>query len=172
MSFAGTILSIITNSGSFVNRWGYLGIFIVSLISASSILFPIPSFVVIFTFGAVFDPFFVALFGALGATVGNMTGYFLGLGGKEILEDRYGKKLNRMKKTFKKYKGPLWITFMNATPLPEDVVSIFCGVVRYDFNKYLLATLIGQLILALILAYSGFYSVNWVLDYFGLEIGF
>lgn len=172
MTFTEMIINIITNSESFVNEWGYLGIFIVSLVSASSIIFPIPGFIIIFTFGAIFDPFLVALFGSLGATIGNITGYFLGLGGKEILEDKYGKKLDKIKEGFKKYKGPLWIVILNASPLPEDLVSIFCGVVRYDFKKYMLATFIGQLILALILAYSGFYSVNWVLDYFGLGMVF
>ena len=172
MGLTEFITYILTNSESFVSKWGYLGIFIVSLISSSSVLFPLPGFLVIFTFGAVFNPFLVALFGALGGAIGNITGYFIGLGGKEILENKYGKKLEKIKKGFTKYKGPLWIILLNASPLPEDLVSIFCGIIRYDFRKYIIATFIGQFILSLILAYAGFYSVHWVLDYFELKLFF
>lgn len=172
MSLSEVIINIIINSEGFVSKWGYLGVFIVSLISSSSVLFPLPGFIVIFTFGAVFNPFLVALFGALGATTGSITGYLVGLGGKEILKNKYGKKLKKIKKEFAKYKGPLWIIVLNASPLPEDIVSIFCGVIKYDFRKFIIATFIGQMILCLILAYSGFYSVHWVLDYFKLNIFF
>jgi membrane protein YqaA with SNARE-associated domain len=172
MGLTQIVIKILTNSEAFVSRWGYLGIFIVSFISSSSVLFPLPGFIVIFTFGAVFNPLLVAFFGALGATAGSITSYFLGLGGKEILENKYGKKLNKIKKGFTKYKGPLWIVALNASPLPEDLVSIFCGIIRYDFKKFILATFIGQMILTSILAYSGFYSVNWILDYFKLKVFF
>jgi len=171
MTLTEIFISIITNSQNFVNKWGYLGIFIVSLVGSSSIIFPLPTFVILFTFGAIFNPFLVGLIGALGTSIGNLTSYVLGLGGKEILENKYSKKLNSINKTFKKYGAPIWIFLVNVTPLPDDIVGIFCGVIRYDFKKYFIAMFIGQLILSLILAYSGFYSLNWVLDYLQPRLG-
>jgi len=154
-----------------VNKWGYLGIFIVSLVSSASILLPLPSFVIIFTFGAVYDPFWVALAGSFGASIGNVTSYFIGLGGKELLEDKYAKRLKKIKDVFKKYGAPLWIILVHATPLPDDIVGIFCGVIRYDFRRYILYSFIGVMILYLILAYSGHYSINWVLDFLQPRLG-
>lgn len=171
MGITEIVVYIISNSHNFVSRWGYVGIFIVSLVSSASILLPLPSFVIIFTFGAVYDPFWVALAGTLGASIGNITSYFLGLGGKELLEDRYSKRLKKIKDTFKKYGAPLWIILVHVTPLPDDIVGIFCGVIRYDFRKYFLYSFIGLLILYLILAYSGHYSINWVLEFLQPRLG-
>lgn len=171
MAITEILIHIITNSHNFVNKWGYLGIFLVSLIGSASIILPLPTFVILFTFGAIFNPLLVALVGALGMSLGNLTSYLLGLGGKEILEDKHSKRLDSIKKTFNKYGAPLWILLVNATPLPDDIVGIFCGVIRYDFRKYFIVMFIGQLILSLVLAYSGFYSLNWVLDYLQPRLG-
>ncbi|MDI6825792.1 MAG: VTT domain-containing protein [Candidatus Aenigmarchaeota archaeon] len=171
MSLTQIFLHIIINSHSFVNKWGYLGIFIVSLVSSASIIFPVPSFVILFSFGAIFNPLLVAIVGALGASIGNTTSYILGLGGKEILEDKYEKKLEKIKDTFKKYGAPFWIILVNATPLPDDIVGIFCGIIRYDFRRYFLYMFIGEVILALLLSYSGYYSINWVLEFLQPRLG-
>lgn len=172
MSITEIFISILTNSYNFVNKWGYLGIFLVSLVSSATIIFPIPIFLILFSFGAILNPFLVALIGSIGATIGNLTSYFLGLGGKEVLENKYGKKLEKIKKTFKKYGSVFWIIFVNATPLPADIVGIFCGVIRYDFKKYFIASFLGRMMLYLVLTFSGYYSINWILDFFSPRLGF
>ena len=158
------IIWIVTHAQTFASKWGYLGIFIVSLLGSSTLLIPFPSFIVLFTLGAVYNPFFVALSGALGASIGNSTSYVLGLGGKEILEKKYEEGLKRTREGFKKYGAPLWIILFYSTPLPDDLVGIFCGLIRYDFKKYFLAMFVGEFILALSLAYAGHYSLTWVLN--------
>lgn len=171
MEWANILISIATGGQNFVNKWGYLGIFFVSLISSASILFPIPDFILIFTLGSTLNPFLVALFAATGSAIGETTGYVLGLGGKEILEKKYSKRLKEIKKMFKKYGSIVWIIILGATPLPDDVVGIFCGIIRYDFKKFFIAAFIGKLILYSILAFSGYYSINWVLDYIQPKLG-
>jgi len=171
MEWTNFLVSILTGSTEFVNKWGYLGIFFISLISSASILFPIPNFILIFTLGSTLNPFLVGLFAAIGSTIGETTGYLLGLGGKEILEDKYSKQLEKIKKMFKKYGSVIWIIIVSATPLPDDIIGVFCGVIRYDFKKYFIATFIGKLILSLILSYAGYYSLNWVLDYLQPKLG-
>lgn len=163
------LLSIFSSSYDFVYKWGYLGLFIVSLVSSASILFPIPNFVLIFSFGAILNPFFVALSTALGSTIGEGTSYLIGLGGKKVLERKYTKRLKQINKAFKKYGSDLWIFILAATPLPDDVVGIFCGIIRYDLRKYFLAIFLGKFVLSLVLAYAGFYSINWVLNLLGIE---
>jgi len=165
MDWTNFLITIATGGQSFVSRWGYLGIFFISLVSSASIFLPIPTFIIIFTISSTLNPFLVALFASIGATIGETTGYLLGLGGKEILEDKYSKQLENIKKMFKKYGSVFWIIILGVTPLPDDIAGIFCGLIRYDFKKYFLATFIGKIILYLILAYAGYYSLNWVLDY-------
>lgn len=171
MDWSNILISIATGSYSFVSKWGYPGIFLVSLISSASIILPVPNFILIFTFGSTLNPFLLALFAAVGSAVGETTGYLIGLGGKEILEDKYNHQLKRIKKMFHKYGSIGWIIILGASPLPDDIAGLFCGVIRYDFKKYFIATFIGKFILYLILAYSGHYSINWVLDFVQPRLG-
>jgi len=171
MDWSNLLISIATGGHDFISKWGYIGIFFVSLISSASILLPIPNFILIFTFGSTLNPFLVALFAAIGSTIGETTGYLLGLGGKEILEKKYSRQLKRIKKMFNKYGSVAWIIILGASPLPDDIAGIFCGVIKYEFKKYFIATFIGKLILYLILAYSGYYSIGWVLDYVQPKLG-
>lgn len=171
MDWIGLLISISTSGYNFVSKWGYPGLFIVSFLSSASIFFPFPNFVLIFTFGAVLNPFLVAVVTAFGAAIGETTSYLVGLGGKKLLERKYPKQIKNMRDTFKKYGSDLWIIFLGATPLPDDIAGIFCGIIRYDFKRYFLATFIGKLILYLVLAYSGFYSINWILEYLQPKLG-
>jgi len=144
---------------------------VTSLLGSASIIFPLPSLILTFTFGLVLNPFLVGLVTALGSAIGESTGYLLGLGGKRILEKRYAKGIKRVKKTFEKYGSSFWIILLAATPLPDDIVGIICGIIKYDFKKYFIALFIGKLILSLILAYAGYYSLNWILDYVEPRLG-
>jgi len=171
MDWSNLLISVATGGYDFVSKWGYIGIFLVSLVSSASILLPIPNFILIFTFGSTLNPFLVALLASAGSTIGETTGYILGLGGKEILEKKYRRQLKRMKKMFEKYGSIVWIIILGASPLPDDIAGVFCGVIKYDFKKYFIATFIGKFILYLILAYSGHYSIGWVLDYVQPRLG-
>lgn len=171
MDWIGLLISIGTGGYGIVSKWGYPGLFFVSLISSATIIFPIPSFFLIFTFGAVLNPFFVALISALGAAIGEITSYLIGLGGKKLLEKKYSKQIKKIRKTFEKYGSDLWIFILAATPFPDDIVGIFCGVIKYDLRRYFLALFLGKLVLSLILAFAGYYSVNWVLDYLQPKLG-
>jgi len=168
MTIADIVISILAGSYGFINTWGYIGIFLTSFIT-SAIVIPFPGFIMIFSFASVLNPALLAFAAALGASLGSLTSYMIGLGGKELLEKKYEKQLIKMKHTFKKYGSFLWIIIVNLTPIPDNLISAFCGIIRYDFKKYFLAMFIGKLILSLILAYAGHYSINWVVSYFNLE---
>lgn len=150
-----------------VSGWGYLGIFLVNLIGSASIIFPIPAFAVTFTFGAVFNPWLVGIAAGLGAAAGEFTGYVLGFGSREVIERKHKDWLDRTRK-WVDYWGifPILVVFA-ATPLPDDIVGIAGGVIKYDFRKFFLAVLTGKVVMSLALAWGGFYGLNWVLGMFG-----
>jgi len=72
---------------------GYPGIFLVNLIGSASIIFPVPSFIVTFTFGGILNPWLVGIFAGFGAAIGELIGYVVGRGGKKIIEKKHGKIL-------------------------------------------------------------------------------
>jgi len=171
MMMTELFLELILKSNNFVAKYGYFGIFIISLVSSINPFIPIPYFILLFTFGPVLNPFFLALVAALGASIGKTLSYVIGLGGKELLEKKFDKQLKKFKKIFERYKPSIWLFLIGLTPLPDDPVVIMCGIIRYDFRKYFIALFLGKFILSLILTLSGFYSINWILNYFNIEFG-
>ncbi|HEA84402.1 MAG TPA: hypothetical protein ENI04_00235 [Candidatus Wildermuthbacteria bacterium] len=140
-----------------VQTFGYGGVFVVSLISAATILFPFPGFAVI-PIGAHFlNPFVVALVGALGSAIGEMVAYGAGRGGRAIAQlgdNKFTRWSEHLSRWFEKINGFTIIVLFAATPLPHDVVGIFAGVIEYDIKKFFLATLIGKFLMFLVLAYG------------------
>ena len=164
MEWESILFTIVRAGNSFVTKYGYPGLFLVCLLGSSSII-PIPFQIIIFSFGAVLNPLLVGIIAATGSTLGSLISYLLGLGGKEILEKKYNKQLTDLKKKLKKYGIFLWLIVIYATPIPNVPFAILSGVVRYDFRKFFLAVLIGELILNLALAFAGFYSMKWLASY-------
>jgi membrane protein YqaA with SNARE-associated domain len=153
-------------SNGFVEAWGYLGVFVISLIGNASIIFPIPSFIVVFTFASVLNPWLLGLAAGAGATIGELTGYGLGRGGRKVLEERYGKWFTKVEE-WAQGRGvfPVVIVFA-ATPLPSDIMGAFCGMIRYEMRRFLLASFIGKSIMHLAIAWAGFFGMRYILSFF------
>jgi len=151
---------------SLIEAYGYFGVLISSFIGSASIILPLPSAAIIFASGGFFDPLFVGIIAGVGSGLGEIFGYLLGLGGRKIIDKRLKKGVKKWEKSFEKHGGFFIIFIFAATPLPDDFVGIAAGVLKYPFKKFLIAVIAGKIILSLILAYSGFYGLGWVLNYF------
>jgi membrane protein YqaA with SNARE-associated domain len=166
MDLASFLSAFSSWSQSFAAAWGYPGIFLINLIGAATIIFPVPAFIVVFTFGAILNPWLVGVSAALGAALGELTGYGVGLAGKKALDRKYDYWLKKANKWMEKYKAFTVIVIFAATPLPDDVVGVFCGAIKYDVKKFFLASLIGKLIMNISLALGGYYGLQWILAVF------
>lgn len=95
---------------------GYLGLFIVNLVSCGSIFFPLPGYLLVFIFGGIFNPFLVAFFSSIGSAFGELTSYGGGRGGGYFLKKKQEKYFKKGKEWFQKKKG-FWLIFLfAATP--------------------------------------------------------
>jgi membrane protein YqaA with SNARE-associated domain len=148
--------------------YGYFGIFLISLIGALSIFFPIPYTVVIFALGEKFEPLWIAVAAGIGSAIGEFSGYLLGVGGRKAISAKYKKKMDFLVRVFNKY-GPITIFLFALTPLPDDLLFIPMGVMRYSIVKAFIPALIGKFCMNLIVAYSGRFSISVIRDMFGVE---
>jgi membrane protein YqaA with SNARE-associated domain len=155
---------------SFAIQYGYLGIFLISLFGAMPIFVPIPYTVVIFILGGLpsFDPLWIAVAAGAGAAIGEFSGYLIGFGGRRVIGEKYKKKMDFLTKLFKKY-GPIAIFVFALTPLPDDLLFIPLGVMRYGLIRAFIPALIGKFFSNLIIAYSGRLSLEIVKSLFGVE---
>ncbi len=151
-------------------QYGYFGIFIISLIGALSIFFPVPYTVIIFTLGGlgVFEPVWIAVAAGIGSAVGEFSGYLLGFGGRKAISERYKKKMDVLVRLFNKF-GPIVIFLFALTPLPDDLLFIPLGVMRYSVVRAFVPALVGKFCMNLIVAYSGRFSIQIIRDIFGVD---
>jgi membrane protein DedA with SNARE-associated domain len=160
---------------TFALQYGYVGIFLISLLGATSVFVPIPSTVVIFILGGLkiggnwaFDPLLIAVFAGAGAAIGEFSGYLIGVGGRKVIGDRYKRKMDVLMRLFKRY-GPLVIFVFALTPLPDDLLFIPLGVMRYSLLAAFIPALLGKFVSNLIIAYAGRLSLQVISDFFGVE---
>lgn len=146
---------------------GYIGIFIVNLVCSSSIIFPLPAFAAVPVAAAIpgMNPWLVGISAGLGAAMGEATGYGLGRGGIKVINKKYENKVKKYKKFFTRDNLFFWIVIFAATPLPSDIVGLVCGLFKYDFKKFIVASIIGKCIMNLFLAFGGFYTIPWIIKH-------
>jgi uncharacterized membrane protein YdjX (TVP38/TMEM64 family) len=71
-----------------LEEWGYLGVFLISIISSASIVLPVPGWILVATMAFTLNnPLLVGIVSGLGGTIGEMTGYLLGYGGRLAVEN-------------------------------------------------------------------------------------
>ena len=175
MEFSEIIQQLSKWMESLALQYGYFGVFLISLIGALSIIFPIPYTVIIFTLGGlkvgeawVFEPLLIAVAAGIGSAIGEFSGYLLGFGGRKAISGKYRKKMDFLVRVFNKY-GPITIFLFALTPLPDDLLFIPMGVMRYSIIKAFIPALIGKFCMNLIVAYSGRFSIHIIRDIFGVE---
>ncbi len=151
-----------------VLNYGYIGAFLTGFLSSFTLFIPSPAFFVIFLLGNKLNPLLLGISAGLGSAIGEMVSYFAGYGVNAVAK-KYKKNLAEIRKSFHKYKPPVVIFIFAATPLPFDLVGIFCGAIRYDKKKFFIATLAGKLVKFTFIAYAGFYSIEWIADYFRID---
>lgn len=153
---------------NFALQYGYFGIFLISLIGALSIIFPVPYTIIIFTLGGTFEPLWIAVAAGMGSAVGEFSGYLVGFGGRRIIGERYKKKMEFLVRIFGRF-GPIAIFIFALTPLPDDLLFIPLGVMRYGIIRAFIPALIGKFCMSFIVAYSGRFSIHVIRDVFGVE---
>jgi membrane protein DedA with SNARE-associated domain len=144
-------------------RYGYPGIFLLSILANATIILPAPGLAIVFTFGGVFSPLGVGLAAGLGAAIGELSGYLAGMSGQAIIDNP--KLYERFEGYMRKYGG-LTITVLAFLPLPVfDLAGVAAGALKMPVHKFLLYCAAGKIPKMILVALAGAYSVDWVLRY-------
>jgi membrane protein YqaA with SNARE-associated domain len=122
--------------------------------------------VVIFTLGGLFDPFLIAIVAGLGSAIGEFSGYLLGFYSRKVISTKRLRKMEFMMKVLDRF-GPAAIFLFALTPLPDDLLFIPLGIMRYNFLRAFIPALVGKMSMNFIVAYSGRYAIYIIRDIFG-----
>ena len=159
----GALAFVLRNKIVYLQNLGYFGLFIINLVGSATIIIPVPALVTTIAAGAFLNPLLAGIFSAVGSTIGELTGYYAGVGGEQLIKEdkrslpsKLGKNIEKVEKWMDKYG--LWAVFvLAAIPNPLfDIAGIISGASGISVRKYLIAVLSGKLIKFIFLAYLGF----------------
>ena len=150
-------------------QYSYFGVFVLSFIGTASIIIPIPYTLIIFTLSMrpwQWNSALLIIAGGFGSALGEFTGYALGYFGRRIVSEERQRKMTYLVRIFDRY-GPLAIFAFALTPLPDDLLFIPLGMLKYKFYKAFIPSLIGKLLMIFILVNSGNIVGNIFVGLFG-----
>ncbi len=145
---------------------GYPGIFLLSLVSNSIPFVGVPYLAVVIALGAIYrDPYQklgLILSSALGAALGKIVIYFIGSGFRLKLSRRSRENLELFLKLARKSLFLATVIFA-STPLPDDILYVPLGLMKYPLHLYAIAVFLGKALLtsAVVLYASG---LAWLLE--------
>jgi membrane protein YqaA with SNARE-associated domain len=154
------LIYLFRDSARELASFGYIGIFLLSILANATILLPAPGVAFVFSMGAVFNPLLVALAAGAGASLGELSGYLAGFSGHAVAER--STLVVKLEGWMKKYGG--WIILLlGFVPNPFfDVAGVIAGMLKMPLWKFLLFCLIGKTLKMLLFAYSGSLSIPWL----------
>jgi len=148
-----------------LKSYGYLGVFLISLVLNATVILPAGNFVIIATLGAALpSATLVGLAGGVGATIGEITGYMAGYSGRAMVPRR--EMYARLEGWVKKW-GVLTIFILSLVPFFFDLAGIAAGALRLPLWKFLLACWLGRTILYIVIALAGALGWEAVLSHLG-----
>lgn len=155
---------------------GYPGTFFASLLGSASVVIEVPFAGVPFVLSGLragtsgpflFDPWLIGILSGVGATLGDMTSYLLGYGGRRLVDESNSKGFSNFIKEHPK-ATPLAVFVLAATPLPLDPAVVALGVARYSWWKLFLPCLVGEVIFLTMVSWAGRLSLDWIMDLLGV----
>lgn len=163
-----------------ISNFGLVGFFVASIIANASIILPIPIDLVVFGYLAylgslptgvdLWYPLILGLVVGTGASIGEMSGYFIGLAGIKSFEKMKKSEVENIDKLKKKIAntGIPIIAFFAFTPLPFDAIGLAAGLIKYSPKKFFIGCWIGKVPRYIIIAYAGLFGFQFVKILFAL----
>jgi uncharacterized membrane protein YdjX (TVP38/TMEM64 family) len=150
-----------------LRKLGYIGIFLIAMAGAATIVLPTPSTVAIFSGGVLLDPIFgipapllVAIVAALGEAIGEFSGYGLGFASTDLVKQR---RVYRKFEGWMRKRGMLTIFLLCTFPNPFfDIAGAAAGATRMAPRRFFIATLGGKFVKDLFLAFGGSFSIGLI----------
>jgi membrane protein DedA with SNARE-associated domain len=186
LAVAGVILTVLMfiaiilleDQVKVMQKWGYLGAFIISILGGATIIIPVPMLAVVAALAsALGTPWEVAILGfssAAGEVIGALIIYYTGNGAGSAINSP---KHSRVQKVFNKMVGFIerrgsWalfaVTFI-INPLFYPAAFV-CGAIKFRLSKFLTVVIIGKLIKCMTVVYVAYFGLKGLLHAIGIQI--
>jgi len=175
----GVVLLARPNLTDGLAGFSYGGVFLMNLASTATFYFPVPGLTlaaqtIIATEGDSSSfPWLVGVAGGVGMAVGEITAYYAGYIGAEIVRGREFGGSGRLRATVDRIlRGINWLMnhwgmatlfVLSAVPNPLfEIAGLTAGSVRMSFRRFIVSVTAGKIVRGLILAYYGVNAFDWI----------
>ena len=146
----------------------YAGVWVFSLFSAASLFIPLPGPAVVCGVASPdlgLSPVVIGVVSGSAETLGELTGYFTGFGGKKILRrNRFYPKFSRLLLHF----GGFSIFLSAVIPNPLfDVMGVAAGSAGYPLRRFVVYVFFAKSIKSIGIAYGCLWGISQIKDIFG-----
>lgn len=147
-----------------LQRYGYIGIFLISIAANATIIIPLPGVAITTAMGAIFNPLGVAVAAGLGASLGELSGYLAGFSGQGVVEKAsFYEKLTGWMQSHPRL-NMLAILVLAFIPNPLfDIAGMAAGALKIPLWKFLIPCAIGKILKMVMFAYAGALSFDWLM---------
>lgn len=153
-----------------LGHWGYLGAFLIGLISSATVILPAPGLALLIAMGTALDPIIIGIVAAAGSSLGELTGYFAGATGAALIPEQQRPRFERIHFFTGKY-GASVILFLAMIPFPFfDLVGIIAGIMRMAIPVFLGAVFVGNSLKYTFIIWLGAGPLYVLLHYFYTSI--
>ena len=145
---------------------GYGGVALASLVASAGFIIPVPALGAVCAGGVFLNPLFIGLIAGFSESLGELTGYFLGYTGRDMVTQT---RLYRRWGPWIQQRGWLPLFLVSLVPNPVfDIVGIAAGALRYPLWGFLAVVWVGKTLKFVTFAYACAYSIAWLTKIFGL----
>ncbi|MBI4505157.1 MAG: VTT domain-containing protein [Chloroflexi bacterium] len=123
-------------------RYGYVGVFVTTLIATGGLVLPMPYLLVVAAAGTVLNPLAVGLVAGLASAMGELTGYLVGFAGVPLIgRGRWYAAIER----WVKRRGFWAILALSIVPNPLfDAAGIAAGTLAMPLREFWIACFCGK----------------------------
>lgn len=132
---------------------GYLTLFIITVVASATIILPAPAALAVGAFGAALNPWLVGVVAAVGQTLGEMSGYYVGWSGKGVASGIRGYPTTRR---WMRRHGGVTLFVLALIPNPFfDVAGMIAGATKFGVFRFVGFSLPGRTIKNIGFAFAG-----------------
>ncbi|MEM0096080.1 MAG: VTT domain-containing protein [Candidatus Bathyarchaeia archaeon] len=156
-------MQLFLNVKSFVKEYGFVGIFLATILAGTVVPLGSPALVVAAaSFGL--NPILLAITAAIGFTVGMTINYFLAYRlGRPFISKKLGvEELETVTALWNRWGWILYVVFGVIPVLPVEFLALVCGLLKTRIQTFLILSFTPRLAVFILLAYFGEALGGWI----------
>ncbi|MBM3935358.1 MAG: VTT domain-containing protein, partial [SAR202 cluster bacterium] len=166
---AGSIATVLVGAGLWLTMGthfaAYFTVFALSALSNATLFLPSGSGLIMVSGAVILNPLMVALLGAIGGGLGNLTGYFIGKSSRNVIKKDYMPRWV-INKAQKNTNATIFVVSLIPNPF-VDAHGILAGRLGVPLKQYLVYSIIGKIIQSVVLVYLALWNISLVKSFLG-----